>query len=201
MAAVFEPRFPLHWDSVSVTNLRCGQSVYQFSMKRSPSQTTYRVRLVSGPPLEVMLLPELQAGMQVTGFRINGRPLPPGQTMERGLYQMMVPAIIRKEAAYVISHTGGIGVVPEQPHPAAGDSLPGYRFTGGTWSDGEYRATFEGAQGTKHVFRVNIFDKRPLSVEGGVLGEEDEKGIAGVEVQFDPSGQAYSSRTVIFRYR
>jgi glycogen debranching enzyme len=195
------PRFPLHWDSVTVSNLRMGQTLLMFTMIRSLRTTRYEVRRIGGPPCEVRLAPEIPLSMEITAIKANGRPISFDRTTFRSLLRTPVSVTVNKSVSVVLEHTGGIGMIPLVHHPAPGDSAPGARIISADLQDGAYVVTVEGRQGTTAVFPITFFDHALPSVQGAQIRPGARRGRAELLVVFDRSASAVQRKTVTLALR
>lgn len=189
IAAELFPRFPLHWDSVRVSNLRSGSSVVEMKMVRGIKRTVFSFRLTAGDALQVRFAPEIPRGMRITRVTLNGREttVPPGR--RRGLLNPSLSFRLDGGMEIVLEHTGGVGVVPAIPRPVPGDSSRNYRIVKTSLDGKAYTMVLEGKGGTKASVELRTFDQ-PVTGYGNVkTGKEAGKGRHLLEVEF-PLGKA-----------
>lgn len=200
-SALLRPFFPLHWDSVSVSNLRVGSTVLQCTMNRSPQRTVYTLRLLEGPSCLVNLAPEIPASMEVTAVKVNGVRTEFDRGTFRGALRTPIQVRVKKTATVVLEHTGGIGVVPVVPRPAPGDSAAGTRIVSTTLDDSTYSITVEGKQGEEVMVPVVLFDRALPSVQGAQIRAGLRQGTAELLVRFDSAATALQRKTVRLQLR
>ncbi len=200
-SAFLRPRFPLHWDSVSVSNLRVGSTVLQCTMNRARRTTVYTVRRLKGPPCLVHLAPEIPPSMEVTAVKVNGVRTEFDRGTFRGTLRTPIQVMVKNTATVALEHTGGIGLVPVVPRPAPGDSAMGTRIVSTTLDDAMYSITVEGKQGEEVVFPVVLFDHALPSVQGARLRAGLRKGTAELLVTFDRAATVLQRKTVRLQLR
>jgi hypothetical protein len=196
--AVLTPRFPLHWDTVRVRNLRVGASVLDLTFTRSPNRTTYRLTLREGPPVKVHLRPEQPLGMSVRQLQLDGRPIPiPAE--DSPILTIPVELQPHRDRELALDHTGGAGMVPLVPRPEPGDSSQDCRIVRESLEKSVFEVTLEGRSGTTGVFWAMVFDQSAQEVEGATVELMDSGGRIELQVPFPATGQPYSQATVRIR--
>jgi glycogen debranching enzyme len=186
-SASLTPRFPLSWDSVTVSNLRVGATALRVTMIRTTRTTTFRIRRLEGPGCKILLAPEIPPSMDVTKVTVNGSPVPISHTTTRGLMTSPVPVNVETESLVLMEHTGGIGVLPLVMHPAPGDSAAGVRLLATEYRDGLFSMFVEGTQGESTLVPLALFDHVLPSIQGGRIRRGEKPGTAVVVVEFPPS--------------
>ncbi len=192
----FKPRFPMQWDMVEVSNLKVGETVIRYTMKRGVNQTEYSFMLERGTPIDINFAPELPAGMIITGAIIDGKEVTVGSDTQRGVLAKPIIIGLNKNTSVVLRHTKGIGLHAVTPEPQPGDSSLGYRIIRTELVGAEYRIDLEGKAGEEKIFIINHFDNAITDVVGAELLPTNQKGIAGLQVRFSPSNNRYSAQRV-----
>jgi glycogen debranching enzyme len=199
--AALRPRFPLHWDSVSVSNLRIGSTVLQCTMHRARRTTVYTVRRLEGPSCLVHLSPEIPPSMEVTAVKVNGVQAEYDRGTFRGILRTPIQVMVKGTATVVLEHTGGIGMVPVVPRPVADDSAMGTRIVSTELDDAMYTIVVEGKQGEEVVFPIFLFDHALPSVQGGRIRAGLRQSFAELVVAFDRAATTVQRKTVRLQLR
>ncbi len=186
-SALLTPRFPLSWDSVTVSNLRVGATALRLSMIRTARTTTFRIRRLEGPGCKVLLAPEIPPSMDITKVTVNGTSVQFVHTTTRGLMTTPIPVNVDNESVVLLEHTGGIGVLPLVMRPAPGDSAAGVRLLATEYRDGLFTMVVEGKQGESTLVPLAMFDHVLPSIQGGRIRRGEKPGTAVVVVEFPPS--------------
>jgi hypothetical protein len=196
-AGIF-PRFPVHWDTVGVTNLRAGGSTLRFSMRRGEGETRYTFDLTGGEPLNLSFAPEIPEGMSVLRATLDGKEVTIGGSRKRGLVDPPVDIALRGRAELVFEHEGGIGVVPAMPRPEPGDSSTGHRIISTAMRGGFYEVAVEGRSGTAAEIQVKTFGRPVTRIENArtAEGRESGRGLTTLVVGFPRATTPYSTTTV-----
>jgi hypothetical protein len=200
-AALLRPRFPLHWDSVTVNNLRVGESFLQVRMRRTPTRTVYTLSLQKGPAVKVTLAPELPPGMAVGKVTAGGAALDGVKMTKRGLLAFPSPITVSGPVDVVIEHTGGFGLDPVMPRPAPGDSSLGLRIISTSVRDDGYVALIEGKPGTEGLLRAHLFDQGIDQIQGAEARPSEAEGRWDLRVKFKRSPAPYVTHEILIRAR
>ena len=200
-SAALRPRFPIHWDSASVSNLRVGSTVLQLTMNRSLRSTVYTLRRLAGSSCIVHLAPEIPASMEITAVKVNGARTAFDRGTFRGALRTPIPVRVKEKATVVLEHTGGIGMVPVVPRPAPGDSAMGTRIISTELDDGMYTIVVEGKQGEEVVFPVVLFDHALPSAQGARIRAGSRRGLAELVVMFDRAATTIQRKTIRVQLR
>ncbi|GAB4366471.1 MAG: hypothetical protein Kow0042_06390 [Calditrichia bacterium] len=194
--ALLTPRFPLHWDSVTVRHLRIGESLMEFQLKRSNRKTIYRFILREGSPLELRFAPEIPLGMSISGATLDGERLSISSETRRGLLADTITFNLVSAHEVVIHHSGGIGMIPELPRPEEGDVSRGYRIIAAEWEPPLWRILLEGKAGSQKIFKFRLFDGAIRKLSGALLLPDEGTGIRAFKVDFPYSEKPYVQKTV-----
>jgi glycogen debranching enzyme len=198
-AATLQPRFPYHWDGVTVTNLRAGNSLLELRMKRSPRKTIYTLVLHQGPAVRVTFAPELPVGSAIKKVTIGGAVVPKASLGARGLLHLPLPVAVSKEMEVVIEHRGGFGLDPVIPRPSPGDSSGVLRIVSISAGPQGYTATVEGKPRTETFLRMHLFDQAIEYVEGGDATRADKEGEWDLHLKFKASPAPFVSQDIVVK--
>jgi glycogen debranching enzyme len=199
--ASLSPRFPLDWDTVSVSNLRMGHTVIRMAMRRQMHRTVYHIERLDGPACTVRFAPEIPGSMEITGLSVNGKHSAFNRQLHRGTLMTPLVLALDKPQTVVLDHTGGAGVIPLRYEPVPGDSASGARILDAESSDGTYVITVEGKQGSTVKVRLAIFDDALPMVQGAAISWTGRPGEAELRVAFEPSDEPIRRATVRLQMR
>lgn len=199
--ATLTPRFPVDWDTVSVSNLRMGKTALTMTMKRSLKTTVYRIARSEGPSCTLHFAPEIPASMEVTDVNVNGRRVPFSRERVRGIFKEPIVLSLSQPIIVTLTHSGGVGMIPLVQQPVPGDSAAGVRLIATDSQDGTYLVTVEGKQGTQASLPVRIFDDALPTVQGAGIRWGATPGTALLQVAFTPSTEPTSRTTIRMQLR
>ncbi len=199
--ATIKPRFPLHWDSVFVSNMRMGETVLNLSMTRGQNHTHYHLARLSGPPVTINLQPEIAEGMTIKSVNINGTENKVSTESARGLLRKPIGIELKEDLTVELNHTGGIGMIPKIPQPKPGASAVGYRIISSYIKGNAFFVELEGLSDSRGVFAVNIFDQTISEIEGAKMVRTDDRGILSFSVRFPESEETYVKKSIIIHLK
>ncbi len=194
--AMLKPRFPLSWDTISVSNLRSGKSLLQFSMKRGLKKTVYSIKLIEGPEIKILFAPEIPEGIKITKAFIDKKEKAINDSTFRGLLAIPLQIQLKNSVEIVFEHTGGIGMYSVVPHPQPGDSSQGFRIISTSLSGKQYTLIVEGKAGNEWNFILNTFDQKIVSVTNAEYETTQKQGVINLYVKFDDSTKQFGRKTV-----
>lgn len=194
--AKLEPQIPVHWDSVTVRQLRVGQSKVTLKMIRQSRWTDYCLHLEKGKPVKIQLRPQILDGMQIEEIIMDGDPLSLDQQNKNQSYSGFVDVNVKSKHTIRIRHRGGISMVPVMLKPLPGDAAHGPRIVDTALDQNIYTVDLEGPAAQTADFKVKAWDQDMISIKGGEIQGGKENGIFKFSVKFPPSHLPYSSRTV-----
>jgi glycogen debranching enzyme len=195
-SASLKPRFPLSWDTVSVTNLRSGKSFVRLSMKREMNKTKYFIELIDGPEIQIQFAPEIPEGMKIKKVFVDKNEIVIKDSTFRGLLANPIQLRLKTNVEIVFEHSGGIGVYPVVPHPQPGDSSQGFRIISTFLSGKQYTLTVEGRSGFEGNFILNTFDQKVASVNNAEYVADSKQGLVKLKVYFDDLSNRYGRKKV-----
>lgn len=198
-SAMLSPRFPIHWDSVTIRNLRVGKSVLQLTMKREKNRSRYQFLLVQGSAVTINFSPEIPDGMIIKQAKVNGRDVSVPSDRALGLLARPISFTVSKQTEVELNHNRGIGMIPVMPKPQPSDSSIGLRIIKATLQGSTYALEVEGRGGATGVFELMMFDQELKSVEGGKVETISGNGRVALTVSFDGPQNGFSRKTAIVR--
>ena len=194
--ASVQPRFPLHWNTVTVNNLRVGKSNVQLKMERQKNLTRYQFRLLEGPAVSIKFAPEIADGMVVKNVTLNGKRVEVSPATFREALACPVVFQLSMAAEIVLEHTKGVGMIPAVPKPRPGDVSQGYRIISANLDENRYDIVFEGKSGSTHAFEMMVFDQMISAVQGAKVEKVSNSGIVRLRVPFDHSDHPFVRKNV-----
>lgn len=199
-SAELSPRFPLHWNKVTINNLHVDKTVFQLQMERTKTSTQYEFKLTGGPKILINFTPEIATGMIIDEAKLNGKIIEVCSHTKRGLPAEPISFLLKDKVEIVLHHHSGVGMLPLMPQPAPGDSSKGYRIIDANLDGKKYQVTLQGKSGSAGIFEMMIFDQFVKSAEGAQIKSLSDKGILQLEVPFHRSGQKFVSISVIVEF-
>ncbi len=149
--------FPLDWDSVTVENIRLGANSLSLKLLRTPQTTSLHLLHLLNPlnpltssPSHLNLKIPLAAGTEIGSVLLDGQPFPYSVTTA-GIELQLTAA---ESSHLLISHSGGINVLPQVHHPAPGDSSTGLKIISDQLAGKKYVVKVEGLSGTPGKIRL-----------------------------------------------
>lgn len=192
-----KPRFPIHWDKVTVNKLRVGNSVIQLGKQQTKEETFYTIKLIEGDGVTVNFTPEVPKGMIILNTKLNGKNINVSSERKRKILAAPITFTLKNKVEIAFNHHGGIGVVPLTPKPQAGETSKGYRVIDSRYKDNRYFVKFEGKAGTNGLFRIKVFDQDVKYVQGANIVKSGKNGILTLEVRFPKSQNEFIDKNVI----
>ena len=195
--AFLSPRFPIHWDTVEVRNLRVGSMYIHFSMERSNTETRFHLDKTGRGKITLRFAPEFPAGMMIDRITVDQRSVQHPQNVLRGHGSRPLLIRLDRPVDVRIEHCGGVGAVPLMPRPRPGQTSKGYRILAEHLDDGVYRLHLEGRQGTTHPVRIRCFGVGVERVEGARIIRRDDGGMITLHAVFPHSNTPIVRHTVV----
>jgi hypothetical protein len=196
MRAILAPRFPLHWETLQIKNLRIGNSLINLSLDRGKQHNRYCISLTKGSPVEILFSPEIPLGMEIRKVIMDGQTLwsheqnPAEKPLDTLRFRLSGQSEIQFE------HQAGIGVIPFISRPLPEDSSQGYRIIDQKLIEQEYQLQLEGKSHTFADFELNIFDQKVSLIENAEILTSDKNGRLKIRVYFPESKEKYCGVTV-----
>ena len=192
-----EPRFPLHWDNVTVNNLGIGNSRLKLEMKRFQRKTAYVLSLQQGRSVTVNLFPEIPDGMIIEKIYVNDQPVTLSTERYRGLLKHPIVFKLNSKTTVILKHKNGVGMIPVMPRPEPGDVSKGYRIIDARLKGKTYIVDLEGKSGTEGKFAVRVFDQRVKKIKGGKTVSTSKNGIVNFSVPFPESKKKFVKKQIV----
>ncbi|MBD3226244.1 MAG: hypothetical protein GF313_16065 [Caldithrix sp.] len=195
--AHLKPRFPLHWDSLTVERLRVGETVLNLDMKRSRKETEYTLKRVQGPSVTIYLQPEIAEGMKLKSVQVDGVDRTFTNDRSRGLMAQPLAVTVDQKHTITLLHEGGIGMVPLMPQPTPASPAIGARIVSADLQNKQYIVDLQGKANTTYQFRANVFDQSINAIDGGQIIALKNNGILTFEVTFPQSEKEFAEKQII----
>ncbi|MFH0759973.1 MAG: alpha-amylase family glycosyl hydrolase [Bacteroidota bacterium] len=162
--------FPFDWNSVTAENIRVGDNSISLRLVRNLNHTSlYLTSPSSSPHLTIYLTIPLPKGTKVTACTVNGQSHEYSMAQE-GIAVELKPA---KDISVVISHEGGISVLPVVHHPEPGDSSTGLKIISDELIGNRYVVKVEGLSGTPG--KISLIKSGQINEHEFVFPESKEK--------------------------
>ena len=196
LKTILAPRFPLHWDSIEVKNLRIGNSLINMVLERGVNYSRYCFSLEKGSPVLICFAPEFPAGMEMLKVVIDGQQFwnRSENLANHSIDTLRFQLTGQKEIQF--EHHSGIGVIPFISHPLPEDSSSGYRIIRQVLNDQQFILEVEGKSHTAADFELYIYDQKVSLIENAEILSMDEKGQLKIRVYFPKSKERYIGVTI-----
>ncbi len=204
------PQFPADWDTVTVRNLRVGDSRFDLRMERRldsssfPGEqwlTTWTFTLTHGHAFILEFAPGFAPGTSLDWARLGGAGVELIDELEKGVLATPITVDVNGEMTLQIATRGGLSMLPVTPTPQPGEQSRGNRIIR-QWVDSEnrYHVLLEGRSGQTGSFRLRSFAERAeLRCEGGTVSpnRSSDGGLHELRVRFPSSADTFSRREVV----
>jgi hypothetical protein len=192
------PAIPAVWDSLSVSNIRCGDRNISFRMIRKDGRYHYSFSASEGEPVSIDFTPALPCGTKVTKATIDGNPLQIATFTNPKEVSAATNFSLQKNAELIFEYENGISVLPLISTPKPGDPSEGTRIIDHGLSRGSYSIELEGLSGTTSEIQVYLNDQQIKSISGGeIIKKEPGNHLLILKVLFENSGKKYSNKKII----
>lgn len=195
-SAVLAPRFPIHWDSVSVANLKMGESVLAFQKVQKINETIYKFHLVSKNPIVLNFQPEIPAGMEIESVQIDGKYVTVRREIKRGILKYPISLKLIGEHQLKIKHHKGIGMIPKISWPNVEEKSIGYRIIRSELDNNLFEVVVEGISGSESDFEVKLFDQKVQRITGGNIVARSQDNVLKIRVGFPKSEKKFVRKKV-----
>ncbi|MCK5079184.1 MAG: hypothetical protein KAR09_04545, partial [Bacteroidales bacterium] len=191
----FYPTIPFEWNQIEVNNIRVGQRIVGFKMKRTNDSTTYTFTGdIEG--LYIHFEPAFQQGT-AESRQVNGIVLftyVDQKFAKASFFQSKFKA----NEPITVPHQGGISLIPPIEKPAKGEQSRGIRIIDATWKDNTYTIEVEGAPAMSYELEVINNFGTPKAVEGATYREEGNRLF--LEIGFPALNRVYMPGTIKIRF-
>jgi len=120
----FAPSLPADWHFLRFGNYSIGRGHLAGEVLQQPSQTILRLKYEDGSPVLATLAPSVPAASRVKAVSIDGKPVKFSlHDFGRFVRVNVAPFVVRPstQVTLTVDYDGGIGIVPPEPHPQAGE--------------------------------------------------------------------------------
>lgn len=186
----FSPAFPANWDSVEVRNIRVGEHLIHFSMKKEEDDISYQF-VHSGPSsLKLEFNPVLPKGTVVR--KISAK----GNFEQKNLSPSDAVVIYLGDEAVLNYQTDfGINVLPLVCVPNPGDSSMGMRIIDDRLAGNVYSIIVDGLQRSNDTLKVYLNDWKVSRIENAsIISVTDD--IYSLAVILDASESKYVKKEI-----
>ena len=184
------PKFPVNWDSVKVENIKVGDHIIDFKMKRTSNLITYHFKHSGPSTIQLNFDPLLPEGTEIKEIIAKGN-------FEPKRLNTNIPPTFYLNDLIVLEYKveKGIKVIPSIPHPQPGDTSKGIRIIRDWLENDEYNISVEALQGSNHIIEVYINDWQLKKIINGNLLSKDGN-IYKIEVNFTASENKYEEQII-----
>jgi glycogen debranching enzyme len=193
---VLSPHFPAGWDSVSVRNIRIGNSIFDLCMKRTDESYFYTFTPHGTQSINIEFSPTLPAGTKFNSVLKDGNDTPFTSFNDQKRASLLTTLKLIEPCMLQVDYQEGIEVIPEQTDPKPGDRSEGMRIISTRFSGYKYFVDLEGVRKTSRNIEVLIHGQEIEKIENGEL-KGNEGDIYHIEVTFEPGDSKYLNKTVI----
>jgi hypothetical protein len=149
------PRFPIHWPSAEVQNIRMGDALLDMNWDKEVGQTTIVLKRtdIEGPAIDLALHPAIPLGSQITSVRLNEKDhsfdlIQGPESID--LVLSSIPIAAGEKLTLTIKHSGGIGIAPLTIFPKENTKSEGARILSQQISDDKWTVHFDGLDEKKY---------------------------------------------------
>jgi len=169
------PRLPAQWDSFKVDNLRIGSKNISMDMTRNGQQTIYAFKSKEGNEIWLEFNPVFPPGTEFEEVKWKGKSVAYELVEELGGFiRLELDLNLTLEGQLIITHSGGIVVLPLVPKPKPGNTSRGFRLLNHQLISNEYKLTFEGKSGNSETFKLYCPQWQVVKVTGAELVNQKE---------------------------
>ncbi len=147
------PAFPIHWKEAQVQNLRMGDQLMDFRMRKNDTSMIYDFSKDENQWVKLNLRPYLPVASLVDSVTVDGQKISYTSRQGDDFMQMDFDFELAQRKQVVIYYTEGVGMEPPVPSPKPGEGSEGLRVVSAALEDNRYEVTVEGpANTTKELF-------------------------------------------------
>lgn len=147
------PAFPIHWKEIQVQDLRMGDQLIDFAMRKNDTAMIYDFNKEGKGITKLEFRPHLPVASLVDSVRVDGQPTGFSSRQGEDFLQLGFDFDLGQKQQVVIYYTGGVGIEPPVPTPKPGASSEGLRVISARLEGNRYEVTVEGpANTTKELF-------------------------------------------------
>jgi len=186
----FSPAFPADWDSVEVNNIRIGNHIIYFKMKKEEDIVSYHFKHDGPSTLKLEFNPTLPDGTIIRKITATGNFEP------KILSPSLIPVTYLADdlvLEYKIEY--GIKVLPLVYEPQPGASSVGMRVIDDRLAGEIYSIIIEGLQGSKDILEVYLNDWKISRIENAAIISVTDN-IYNLAVSLDTSERKYVKKEI-----
>jgi glycogen debranching enzyme len=193
---VLSPHFPAGWDSVSVRNIRAGNSTFDLCMKRTDKSYYYTFTPHGNQQLNIEFSPTLPSGTRFNRITKDGNETPFTTFNDQKNVSLLINLKLTETSLLQFDYGDGIEVLPALTDPSPGSRPEGLRIISDRLFGYKYYIGVEGERKTSGKIDVYIHNQEIEKIENGTLTGSDGE-IYHIAVTFDPGSSKYQNKTVI----
>ncbi len=186
----FSPAFPADWDSVEVRNIRVGEHLIHFNMKKEEDNISYQFVHTGPSSLKLEFNPTLPEGTIIRKITATGNFEP--KTLNPSLIQVIYLADVMV-LDYKIEY--GIKVLPLVYEPQPGASSIGMRIVDDLLAGDTYSILVEGLQDSNDTLKVYLNDWKISRIENATINSVFDD-IYSLAVFLDASENKYVKKEI-----
>lgn len=193
----FGPALPPQWDSVTVRNIKIGQRLIDWKMKREPNTTSYYFSGdVSG--MDIYFEPVMPEGTVIDSILMNNASQEINVCTACQGITLKLFLQPEGDTEIRIFHKKGFGLIPPISKASEGQASEGVRIINTNWHNNICTITLEGAAAKRYELQMINYFGTPKSVEGAAFTEDGNTLI--LEVDFPAILEKYSSKTISIEF-
>ncbi|NOX36259.1 MAG: hypothetical protein GXO78_01860 [Calditrichaeota bacterium] len=194
---LLQPRFPVHWDHVSVDHLRVGKTRFSLQWRWEDHRLQVQFKKDAGPTVTVAFQPEIPPGMTIHTVRVQQKRRDVRWRRDAlGLIPEPVTFPLEDSVTVELAFQGGMGVIPWIPQPTPGEPSRGLRILRVDEHPDGLSLALEGVAGRSEQVTFRMFDEMPVRAEGARLIEPPNPRIVRLNVPFTGKKGEYVRKTV-----
>ncbi|MCX6249086.1 MAG: GH116 family glycosyl hydrolase [Bacteroidetes bacterium] len=197
---ILTPHFPASWDSVNVRNLRIGNSVFDFCMKRMKGSCFFTFTPQGTLPIKVEFTPAFPAGTRFIHVLKDGKETPFATFNDQKNTYVLTTLILSESSSLRMEYDKGIEVLPAVADPHPGSRPEGLRIISTQYSGYTYYIGVEGESNTSGNVDLYIHNQNIEKIENGTIQGWDGE-ICHLVVDFGSSLAKYQNKTIIIHLR
>jgi len=190
------PRFPWHWNDVSVNNILFGNHRINLSMSKTPVKTTYEFEEMLENGSNLNFTPSFPLGTIINEILINGEKAE-FQTVNNAesIEIILEEQILSDFMTIEIKHQDGIGAIPLINEPKPGDTNKGAKIIRQLLKNNSFEVVIEGLPETSYQFEVMSNIEIKNLTNGTIINKKDNVYI--IETKIQASNQKYAEQEIV----
>ena len=124
------PHLPAAWNAITLGNVRVGSSAISIRLLQSTAELQLRVQN-DGAPARMVFDPEIPFGAQISGARLDGRPVAAtAEGHEQDDHARVEFDLPHGSTSLTLSYRGGVAMIPDPPQLMVGEPSRAIKITG-----------------------------------------------------------------------